>query len=145
MPATHRSFLAAVSFVWLLSMPDGASAVTGKYNPNEYLTKGRVQTAHELFARTLRSRKSPISQTDTLRVVSSAIVSALAKRCDLPWNPNLYRPMMAHYRHVVGLGEKEMRALGIVYGFMQASVLHELRDERCPPDIRDSLWRKMPK
>jgi hypothetical protein len=145
MPATHGSILAAVSFAWLLSMGGGAGAATGKYNPNEYLTKGRVQAAHELFARTLRSKKSPISQADMLRVVSSAIVSALAKKCDLPWNPNLYRPMMAHYRHVVGLGEDKMRALGIVYGFMQASVLQELREEPCSPEIRDSLWQRMPK
>src|SRR3712207_433050 len=138
MPAAHRSVLAAVGFVWLLSMSSGAGAVTGRYNPNEYLTIGRVQAAHELFARTLRSKKSPISQADMLRVVSSAIVSALAKKCDLPWNPNLYRPMMAHYRHVVGLGEDKMWAMGIVYGFMQASVLRELRDEPCSPEIRNS-------
>ena len=145
MPATHRLILVAVIVACLLSMVSGAGAVTGKYNPNEYLTKGRIQVAHELFARNLGSKKSPISQADMLRVVSSAIVSALAKKCDLPWNPNLYRPMMDHYRHVVGLGEDKMRALGIVYGFMQASVLHELREEPCSPEIRNGLWQRMPK
>jgi hypothetical protein len=145
-----RPAIFAAAFAIVLSVPDqGAVAQTTEDDPGQYLTSQRVQQTYDLvhgvFSKVEPSAKPPISLNDARRILTSAVLSAMAERCGLPWDRRIYLPMMAHYRHVVKLSEPQMTLLGITHGLEQGSVLLELGGEPCAPEVRHQLSRAMSK
>jgi hypothetical protein len=137
--------LVAVGLTTSLSGPGEGFAASGKYDPGQYLTDQNVEKIHDLIVDTLPSGKPPISRTDARRITASAILSALAEKCGLPWDRQVYLPLMRHYRHVVKLNEEQMKLLGIVYGWQQGSVLQAIGEEPCTAHVRDDVRQSMTK
>jgi hypothetical protein len=142
----RQVLLIAAGLMSVLAGPDeSAVAASGRYEPGQYLTDERVEKIHDLILNTLPSGKPPISKAEARRITASAILSALAKKCDLPWDRQVYLPLMRHYRHTVGLNEEQMKLLGIVYGWQQGSVLQAIGQEPCTPQTRAEVLRSMSK
>jgi hypothetical protein len=150
MTCIRLSPIFSAAFAVVLSLPgDGLLAQTTKYDPGQYLTSQRVQRTYDLvhgvFSKIEPSAKRPVALADARRILTSAVLSAMAERCRLPWDRSIYLPMMAHYRHVVKLSETQMTLLGMVHGVEQGAVLGELGGEPCAPEIRDQLSKAMSK
>ena len=141
----HRVLLVAVGLVTILSGPGEGFAASGKYDPGQYLTDQAVEKIHDLIVNTLPSGKPPISRADARRITASATLSALAEKCGLPWDRQVYLPLMRHYRHVVKLNEEQMKLLGIVYGWQQGSVLQAIGGEPCTAQVREDVLQTMSK
>ena len=141
----HQVLLAAFGSVSVLFGPGEGIAASGKYDPGQYLTDQRVEKIHDLIVKTLPSGKPPISRADARRITASATLSALAEKCGLPWDRQVYLPLMRHYRHVVKLNEEQMKLLGIVYGWQQGSVLQAIGGEPCTAQVREDVLQTMSK
>lgn len=120
-----------------------ASAQPNLYEPGQYITQQRVRKVHDTVQKILGLEKSPISMADARRIVTTGTLSGLAQRCELPWEDQLYLPMMAHYRQDRKLSEPQMRLVGLMHGVQQATVLKEVPDNSCPQDARDRLAKKL--
>ncbi len=136
---------AAFSVISFPFIPCEGATASGKYDPAPYITDQRVRKVHELIVETAGSNTPSISLADARQITASSTLSALAKKCGLPWDKYVYLPLMRHYRHFVKLSEHEMTILGVVYGWHQASVLKDVGEEPCMQQVRDGVWREIRK
>jgi len=109
------------------------------YDPGRYITEKRIQEVHDAFRDLVRPEKSPLSMVDAREIVTFGTFSAMAQSCGLPWEEQIFLPMMFHYRHERNLNEQHMKFVGILHGVQQGTVLKALSTGACTPEIREFL------
>jgi hypothetical protein len=125
------------------SMASGVNAQTEAYDPRSYITDSEIRSLHSKINTIIEPHQSPISIAETRRLVSSAVLSALAEKCKVPWATQIYLPMMAYFRHSKKLNERQMTLVGMLHGAKQGYTLGDLPP--CPPQIRDQISRAISK
>jgi hypothetical protein len=119
----------------------GANAQTDAYDPRSYITDKEIRSLHSKLITIIEPHQSPLSVAETRRLVVSSVLSALAEKCNLPWDKQIYLPMMAYFRHSKKLNERQMTLVGMLHGVQQGYILAGLPVEPCPPQIRDQISR----
>jgi hypothetical protein len=59
--------------------------------------------------------------------------------CRLDWQQRSFRPMMDHYRKVIGLNERQMALMGLLHGIHQGFMTRTMGDRECTPEMRAKL------
>lgn len=109
------------------------------YDPGRYITAKRIQDVHDAFQHLVRPEKSPVDMTDAREIVTVGTFSAMAQSCGLPWETQIFMPLMARYRQGRKFNEQYMKFVGVLHGFQQGTVLKELPAGACTPDVREFL------
>jgi hypothetical protein len=122
-----------------------ANAQTGSYDPNSYITDSEIRSLQAKLNTIIEPHQSAVSIAETRRIVISSVLSALAEKCKLPWDTQIYLPMMAYFRHSKKLNERQMALLGMLHGAKQGYTLAELPPGPCPPQVRDQISQAMSK
>ncbi|SCZ03152.1 hypothetical protein SAMN02927923_03550 [Microvirga guangxiensis] len=125
------------------ALPGQAVAEPNSYEPRRYITEKRIKEVHDAFAILLRPEPSPISLQDARHIVTFGTLSGLAARCGLPWQDQIFLPMMSYYRHTRKFSESQMKFVGLMHGFQQGTVQKEVPENSCSAHVRDSIARSM--
>ncbi|MBB3021417.1 hypothetical protein FHR70_004513 [Microvirga lupini] len=122
-----------------------AGAQTGAYDPNLYITDSDIRTLQRNINTVIEPHQAPVSIAEARRIVISSVLSALAEKCNLSWDTQIYLPMMTYFRHSKKYDRRLMTLLGMMHGVKQGYTLAELPAGPCPPQIRDQISRAMSK
>jgi AraC-like DNA-binding protein len=77
------------------------------------------------------------------RAVQTGVLSAVAERCGFGSDQKLFRAMMAHFRHSVGLSERQLAILALMHGIELGSSSRSLPQDACTPEIRELLSKSL--
>lgn len=89
-------------------------------------------------------KNPPLSLTETSQIVGRGVFSGGAAYCGLDWNKRNFEPMMAYWRKVKMLNDRQLALVSIIHGMVQEQITRVFTSKGpCPPEIKKDLESKL--
>lgn len=109
------------------------------------ITSGRLKDGSNVPAETPAELVQPIIPLDDARrVVNRGILTAMAEYCGFAWEERSYMPFMQGERASGRWSDKQMAFIGMLHGYMQASILQGVQNKgSCSAEQRRNVEKML--